>query len=411
VGPSGSGKSVIASSLAELITRAPDGPNVLLIDGDIYNRGLTVRAASLLGRPQCDYLQDGLMGGNENVSALELTDSLFRRTPSHQANDGAMYFLPAAPVEALNPFRWISNLSEDDLNNRVARVMASAARKHSATCIVVDTVAIAEPIAAALAAASDILILVGSGEKGAAESHFKSLSNLRPDESLLEPITVVNRVNTPGEDSLFADRCHLIPHLRLEQEKEEPEAELIMDWIDFDRRLIFILSRSLPPKQRQLLPPWFACFPSVWRPLATVVQAYQPTVFSLIRNKILTAAAIALPALTCVALASGPMGVRKAVNIAAEGAAVGYLIGLAGMLVASYHGARLMLETPLFPGIIRSLKRGDVDWFLDRVRPTPKERRTCSPDKRSRLADKRLRRLCLAMEIVGRSVQRFPGLM
>src|ERR1017187_242197 len=413
LGPSGSGKSLIASSIAELITRAHDGPNVLLIDGDIYSRGLTVRAESVLGRLQCDYLHDSLMGRNENVSALKLTDSLFRRTPSHEANDGAIYFLPSAPPETLNPVGWIWKLSEDELNDRVAKVMAFAAERHSARCVVVDTVNIAEPVAAALAAASNILILVGNGEKGTAESHFKNLSSLWPDGCIIQPITVVNRVNAPGEDSLFADRCHLIPHLRLvsEQENDDPEAESIMDWIDFDRRLIFILSRSLGPKCRGLLPPWYACFPSVWRSLARVVQACQPTVLSLVRNEILTAAAIALPALTCVALASGPPGASQAGNMATERAAVGYLVGLAGMLVSSYYGASLMFQTPLFPAIIRSLKRGDVDWFLDRVRLTRKECDTCSPEKRFRLADKRLRRLCQAMDIVWRSVQKFPGLM
>jgi len=72
IGPGGTGKSTLAMRMAQMITRAEGGPNVLLVDADLFSRGIT---ASLETRVEvsCGSLHDALFGRQARVQPLDLS--------------------------------------------------------------------------------------------------------------------------------------------------------------------------------------------------------------------------------------------------------------------------------------------------------------------------------------------------
>lgn len=117
VGPSGVGKSLLARKIARIITRAEQSPKVLLVDADIFSRGLTARLENG-AELKCKYLHDAIVGGHTEMEPIELTEDILGLEEwASLPEEGRVFFLPSIREEARNPFVQIGQVEHSKLRD------------------------------------------------------------------------------------------------------------------------------------------------------------------------------------------------------------------------------------------------------------------------------------------------------
>lgn len=86
----GVGKTTIARRFAELVTLAEVGPNVLIINVDVHNRGMTVEMTSQVAA-SCKTVHDYI--ASKNVTDVEAMD-LSHLVQRSRSGSGKLFFIP-----------------------------------------------------------------------------------------------------------------------------------------------------------------------------------------------------------------------------------------------------------------------------------------------------------------------------
>lgn len=437
VGPSGTGKSTLAKKIARMITRSEHSPNVLLVDADIFGRGLT---AQIEGSDefQGKHLHDVIVGKNTTLSPVELRESCIGpgEWPS-LPEDGRVFFVPSSRPAAERVFESVADTGFDELKRLLNGTLASAANSGRAEAVVIDTAPIPEPCGAIFASMCDLIILVGDKDHGeeAIKEHLGRL------EEILEKIgrnlegipleIVFNQMDrdlarTPAghfsaaqgrHKGPFPIKCHVLPAV-------DGLGDQIADSVDFERRVVEIVSLFLSRVHPGLVPSWCAPLPGEWRKVAIALgesPVKDPRLLHLlpgIAPPFLKRAAFALgigiPAAACLLLTSsisagetaGLPGTNSASVLSGSGLRyVGLAIGVCFLLAAVFELLRASVECKTCLVAASRLAAKDLDWILSRLRLKPKHNHKGPPEKRQKLQGQKLNTLHRVFDMLGRSLQ------
>src|ERR1044071_7304805 len=96
----GVGKTTISKRFAELMTLADSAPNVLLVDGDVHHRGMTVEMKTQT-HVACKTVHDYIVSKNvDDVEAANVTAVI----PGSRPGSGSLFFVPASSPDADHVF-------------------------------------------------------------------------------------------------------------------------------------------------------------------------------------------------------------------------------------------------------------------------------------------------------------------
>ena len=402
IGPGGTGKSTLAMRMAQMITRAEGGPNVLLVDADLFSRGIT---ASLETRFEvsCGSLHDALFGRQARVQPLDLSavaGAIDEQQPLQ--GEGRVFLLPSAHAFAERPFSTVASLPLAQLGQLLVNALTFAVSSSGAKCIVADTTSIAEPCGAALVSVSDSLLLIGSPEKGH-ETTEKHRRDLRCFGDCLDrvPLKVIfNAVDTTtrnGEREQVG--LYRVPKLQnLGKENDEG----VVDEMRLAHVVCALVSDTLPRDRSELVPCWLAPLPRVWRSIARRVAQNPPGGWLIFRRTlsgrqgvIALATVAGLLLLTWLGYGQGGPDSRTFVTIG-----LGLTIVAAGALAAW-----TIAQTWRCLEVARRLRGADLGWLLSRIELRPSEASTCSPRVRWRRTRRRLRSLTRVFAALSRTIE------
>ncbi|GAH63483.1 unnamed protein product, partial [marine sediment metagenome] len=117
----GVGKTTIIDEFAALVSRAPSGPNVLLVDFDVHHRGLTVlRTKNRDGA--CNTIHEYMVDSNlEFSSAQDVTP------PDEPEGRGRQFLIPSSKLASEKVFATLAKVKPRDLLARIREVIGAAA--------------------------------------------------------------------------------------------------------------------------------------------------------------------------------------------------------------------------------------------------------------------------------------------
>lgn len=164
----GVGKTTIARRFAEHVTLAEAAPNVLVVDVDVHNRGMTVEMTA--HRPHtCKTVHDYIASKNvADVEAVDMTHQVRHGRP----DSGKLHFIPASTPEADHVFDKSAEIGAENLLEILHAVIASAVEQYRCDCVVIDCGPIIDPYTAVGAVLADRAFIIGQNEP-------ISFSNLR----------------------------------------------------------------------------------------------------------------------------------------------------------------------------------------------------------------------------------------
>jgi hypothetical protein len=425
IGPHGTGKSTLARKAARIITRCNHGPNVLLVDGDIFGRGLTAQIEEVT-EVKCRHVYDAIVGEPTGAEPVELTESFLGREEWPSPEDGRVFFLPSIRKEARGPFIVVANKPSSEMQRVLKELITSAAYSCRAESIIIDTAPVAEPCAAALASMSDLIIAVGDKDHGedAIEDHVRRLTEFEPGVARVQRETVFNQI-----DLEFCDkpgtRYPMIPTLGglqsagdkaiagVDIEPKGGGGEAIADNVDFEQRVLRVLSPCFSRKRPKLVPPWCAPLPREWRKLAVNIGESEHkraafwqlarTMFPIFARRGAVALGIGTPALACLYLTFSISKFDASLN--ATQRFIWLTFGFGFLAVAVLQLVRVISEFRNCLAVASRLARKDLDWFVIRLRLKPRERGK-SFDKRWKLATRRVDKLQRVVDTLSRSIGR-----
>lgn len=164
----GVGKTTIARRFAEHVTLAEAAPNVLLVDVDVHNRGMTVEMTAQTPH-SCKTVHDYIASKNvADVEAVDMTHQVLHG----RSDSGKLHFIPASTPEADHVFDESARIGADKLLATLQAVIASAVEQYRCECVVIDCGPIIDPYTAAGAVLADRAFIIGQNEP-------ISFSNLR----------------------------------------------------------------------------------------------------------------------------------------------------------------------------------------------------------------------------------------
>jgi len=264
-GPGGTGKSILACTVAQLITRAEGAPAVLLVDGDLITlmRGLTARLEQeALTQEAYKSFGDVLVGKNpKEVDLLDLGNSSHAGEWNPLADEGRVHLVPSARREQ-QLYDTLHSFDVPTLASLIGAMLNDAAERCHAKCVVVDTPCVLDRCGAVLASFADLLLLVGNGAKPYehVEAHRRGLVNICPEVDKLLPVWLFNMVSPPRDSVPMG--WHFIPGLR---ELNAPDVLGLADRFRFAVAVNALLGTTLRLKHARLVPPWHAALPREWR--------------------------------------------------------------------------------------------------------------------------------------------------
>jgi MinD-like ATPase involved in chromosome partitioning or flagellar assembly len=397
VGPGGTGKSMLARRIAQMIARAESGPNVLLVDADLYNRGLTVQLENVK-ELKCGYLYDAIAGKNPVVNPVEITESLLQTDSKLPLpEEGLIYFLPSIRKASKNPHFLVGKIDTTELKNLLVETMTATANRCNAQCIVIDTVSIPEPCAAVLTSISALMILVGNEDKGGFIDEYPRRLHELDSEVDHVPIQIVyNRINITASEHIITSiqtNFHFIPPLDgLLRIEGIANAETIRDGIDFDSHVVAIITHAFRQTYPHLIPFWCSPLPLEWRKLAkAITKLPHDRISHCFLQRIATGVAIGIPALTSMLLA---ISVWLALQTSSEAYPIlpilGVIIGFCFLAVSLFTIIRVIIDLKACHTVVSHLAKADLNWILRRLKPKPEQVHKLSPERKLKRADQQL---------------------
>lgn len=156
----GVGKTTISQRFAELITLAQSAPNVLLIDCDVYHRGMTEllsEHATITIKTVHDYI------ATKNVSDGEAKD-ITALVKGVRPDSGLLYFIPASNREASHVYDESAKIGPKRMLEIMHELISKAVEKYDCDCVVIDCPPIIDSYTATAAMLADRAFIIGQNE-------------------------------------------------------------------------------------------------------------------------------------------------------------------------------------------------------------------------------------------------------
>lgn len=261
----GVGKTTISRRFAELITMADLAPNVLLVDGDVHHRGLTVEMTAETPA-SCKNVHDYIAAQNpQGAEAVDMT-GLIRGRRDHSGN---LAFIPASSKDSREVFDKSAKIGPVKMLEILHDVIAATVQKYDCRCVVIDCGPIIDPYTAASAMLADRAFIIGQNEQisfSSLKSYPGQIKDFYPDFTTDKMKIIVNKVRgweTLEQRKLTEDIFHAIPfNMDIVDISEGLATVNEMQLMIFEEHLIQIVEKvfrgdhpDLVPSRQILLPP------------------------------------------------------------------------------------------------------------------------------------------------------------
>lgn len=271
----GVGKTTIAKFFADLVTGASSSPNVLTIDVDVHNRGMT----ALLTKhtpTSVKSVHDYIASKNySDVEAIEMTHMIEGGRPG----SGRLFFIPSSTPEADHVFEESARIGPEMLLDILYHVADAAVQTYRCDCVVIDCGPIIDPYTAAGATLADRVFLIGQNEP-------ISFSNLKfyptrirefyPQFSVGKMMLIINKVRgweRLEERRLHEDIFYAIPFtMDIVDISEGLAAADEMKILMFKDHIAQIVEKALKADHPELVPERNSVLPQRWESLVEHVD-------------------------------------------------------------------------------------------------------------------------------------------
>ncbi|MCX5673868.1 MAG: AAA family ATPase [Planctomycetota bacterium] len=271
----GVGKTTIAREFAELVTGAKVAPNVLIVDVDVHNRGMTVdltKQTPISCKTVHDYI------ASKNVSDVEAVD-MTHTIEGSQSSSGRLFFIPSSTPEAGHVFDESAKIGPQKLLEILFGVVKSAVETYECDCVVIDCGPIIDPYTAAGATLADREFLIGQNEP-ISFSNLKFYPNrireFYSDFSTTKMKLIINKVRgweRLRERELQEDVFHAIPFtMDIVDVSEGLAASDEMKMLMFKDHIAQIVEKVFKPDHPELIPSRKSILPQRWESLMANVD-------------------------------------------------------------------------------------------------------------------------------------------
>jgi len=189
----GVGKTTISRRFAELITLAQSAPNVLLLDFDVYQPGMTVTMTGQMPI-SCKSVHDYIASQNtSDVEAAEVTATVRGSKPG----TGRLFFIPASAPEAKAVFDAGASIGAERMLQILHDVISSAVEQYGCECVVIDCGPIIDPYTATAATLADRAFIIGQNEPISFQNfktYIERIHEFHPDFSSSKMKIIINKV-------------------------------------------------------------------------------------------------------------------------------------------------------------------------------------------------------------------------
>lgn len=394
-----------------MLTRARSAPNVVLVDADVYARGLTTHIEYQVP-VLCAGVHDVLQGqGGASVEPMDISQvSLFGCSDMRLPDEGRLYLFPAGQKYGLNPFPCIAQMALADLQRFLRKSIANAVRECEADCVIVDTTSIPDPCAAAVVSFCDVVVMVGSNDKSndLLQEHKRKVAGfgVAIDEALL--LTVFNQLDPVMDDRMSGPLpVRIVPlpaMVSVAERSNSSDEESVTDYIDLDSRIVSMLSEAFRATHGQLVPEWYAPLPAHWRSVARRSGTSVPSASRLCVRRIAltTVAGLTGIAILCSALAgwpgTGDAGTSQLLPWVMTGVGMGLvLLALTWALLVG-----LARDYDSCCALVSCLRHRNLQRILGHLRIPPLQLYRLTPRNRTRIRERRLECLRRAFRGIAR---------
>jgi len=154
----GVGKTTITTRFAEFVSYGRGNPNVLMIDFDVDNRGLTIMWTSGRGFT-CKTIHDYMV---QQITSLEKAIDVTEE--KKRSFGGKLYLIPSAHGDSELIFKTTAGLSYNELVNSIIELIKGAIKRYEISCVVIDCGPVINPYTAAAAHIADQAFIIGQNE-------------------------------------------------------------------------------------------------------------------------------------------------------------------------------------------------------------------------------------------------------
>ena len=266
----GVGKTTISRRFAEMVTLAPSAPNVLLVDGDVYHRGMTIEVTKTLPI-SCKTVHDYIASRNtSDVEGMDLTAVVRGRRP----DSGHLFFIPASLPEAKQVYDEGAKTAPEQMLKILHEMVASAANQYRCDCVVIDCGPIIDRYTAGASMLADRAFIIGLNESISFTSLKTYPNQIRdhfPEFTTAKIRVIINRVNVwemLEQRKLSEDIFAAIPDFKAVVEASEGLAETdAMQMMLFEDHITQIVEKTFHGDHPELVPERKSALPPKWNDL------------------------------------------------------------------------------------------------------------------------------------------------
>jgi cellulose biosynthesis protein BcsQ len=274
----GVGKTTIARRFAELVTLAKGSPNVLLIDGDVHHRGMTVDMTTNTPTA-CKTVHDYVVTQNwDQVEAVNCTGEI-RGAGEHS---GRLWFIPASEPNAPDVFAASASIGAAKLLETLHQVASRAVAKYECGCVVVDCGPIIDPYTAASAMLADRAFIIGQNEPisfSSLDTYPQKLREFYEDFRMGKMKVIINKVRgwqRLEDRRLSRDVFHAIPFtMEIVDLSEGLITAGQMQTMIFEDHIAQIVEKVFKADHQELVPERKDLLPDDWKKLAERAQGVE----------------------------------------------------------------------------------------------------------------------------------------
>lgn len=265
----GVGKTTISKRFAELMTLADSAPNVLLVDGDVHHRGMTVEMKTQT-HVACNTLHDYIVSKNvDNVEAANITAVISGAKPQ----SGSLFFIPASSPDSDHVFAESALIGAEKLLEILFQVVQKATQRYDCECVVIDCGPIIDPYTAAAAMLADRAFIIGQNEPisfSSLKTYPSRIRDFYPDFRTDKMKVIINKVRgweqleqrkLQGQEEIFA----AIPFtMDIVDVSEGLSATNAMQLMLFEDHIAKIIEKVFKSDYPELVPPGQSLLPPEW---------------------------------------------------------------------------------------------------------------------------------------------------
>ncbi|MEW6606664.1 MAG: AAA family ATPase [bacterium] len=252
----GSGTTTIMEHFADLISQGKEKHNILMIDLDVFIRGLTENKMSrcIVAEP-CKTIHEYMSKQKTELqSAVDVTNKKLKE------KSGRVFLIPSAISEDAGVFTTMKSIQQDKILKIICSLVTSAIDKYGISCVLLDCASAINPYTSTGIYISNIVFIIREVEV-VVQNRTQQIREFYPDFIPQNVKVILNKSENTKNVSAFANIPLIIDLINkrgsspsifdkhiyniIEKTFEEHYSNLVPDWISVSKRFPELRSDNL----------------------------------------------------------------------------------------------------------------------------------------------------------------------